>query len=108
MSEFLTFTLGGERYAVDILKVREIRRYEGATALVGSADFVKGVIDLRGTMVPIVDMRVRMRLASAECNSLTVLIIVHLGDRLLGLIVDTVSDVVQIAAGDIKPVPQVA
>jgi purine-binding chemotaxis protein CheW len=108
VSEFLTFTLGEERYGLDILRVREIRRYEGATALAGSAEFVKGVIDLRGVMVPIVDMRIRLRLASAACNELTVLIIVHVADKLLGLIVDGVSDVVGIAADEVKPVPQLA
>ena len=106
MSEFLTFTLGAERYGVDILQVREIRRYENVTPLAGSADFLKGVMDLRGAIVPIVDLRMRLKLERAAYDALTALIILSIGDRLVGMVVDSVSDVAAFAPQDIKPVPE--
>jgi purine-binding chemotaxis protein CheW len=104
-AEFLTFTLGTEQYGIDILRVREIRRYEGVTAIPSLPAFVKGVIDLRGTIVPVVDLRTRLKLERADFNSLTVLIIVDVGGRTVGMVVDGVSDVLAFDPKDVKPVP---
>lgn len=104
--EYLTFCLGGEDYGVDILKVQEIRGYETATRLAGAPDHIKGVINLRGVIVPIVDMRIKFGLATAEYDQFTVVIILSLRDRVVGMVVDGVSDVMQLDAADIRPAPE--
>jgi purine-binding chemotaxis protein CheW len=103
--EYLTFSLGDEEYAVDILKVQEIRGYENVTRLPDSPDFIKGVINLRGVIVPIVDLRLKFELGKAEYNELTVMIILNLGSRVVGIVVDSVSDVVRLPGEQIKPSP---
>jgi purine-binding chemotaxis protein CheW len=103
--EFLTFTLGAEEYAAEILKVREIRGYDAVTRIPETPDFVKGVINLRGTIVPIVDLRTRFGLARAEYGTSTVMIVVSVAARTVGLVVDGVSDVIRLADDDIQPVP---
>ena len=103
--EFLTFSLGDEEYAVDILKVQEIRGYENVTRLPDSPSFIKGVINLRGVIVPIVDLRLKFELGKAEYNELTVMIILNLGTRVVGMVVDSVSDVVRLQTEEIKPSP---
>lgn len=105
--EYLTFRLGQEEYGIDILKVQEIRGYETPTRIAHAPPFVKGVVNLRGTIVPIVDMRLKFNCAKAEYNSLTVVIILNLGTRIVGIVVDSVSDVMELPAGSIKPVPDV-
>ena len=105
-SEYLTFRLGSEEYGVDILKVQEIRGYEPATRLAGAPDYIKGVINLRGVIVPIVDMRLKFNLDQAEYGAFTVVIILSLRDRVVGMVVDGVSDVIQMAANDIRPAPE--
>lgn len=104
--EFLTFRLGGEEYGVDILKVQEIRGYETATRLAGSPDYIKGVINLRGVIVPVVDMRIKFGLACADYDQFTVVIILSLSNRVVGMVVDGVSDVLQLGAADIRPAPE--
>ena len=104
--EFLTFQLGGEEYAIDILQVREIRARERITAIAGSPPFVRGVINLRGTIVPIVDLRLKLGMADPLEDAVT--IILMMSGRVLGLIVDAVTDVARLAAGDIRPAPTMA
>ena len=105
-SEFLTFTLGPEEYAIDILKVQEIRGYEQPTKIANTPDFIKGVVNLRGVIVPIVDMRLRFGLPDVQYNSFTVVIILNIGHRTVGMVVDSVSDVLELAPSQIKPAPE--
>src|SRR3989338_10479632 len=79
--EYLTFRLGDEEYGIDILKVQEIRGYENPTRIANASHFLKGVVNLRGTIVPIVDLRLRFGCASAEYNAFTVSIVLHIGHR---------------------------
>ncbi|MFN7184561.1 MAG: chemotaxis protein CheW [Thermomonas haemolytica] len=104
--EFLTFTLGQEEYGVDILKVQEIRGYDAVTRLPDAPDYIKGVINLRGTIVPIIDMRVKFRL-DAKVDATTVMIVLNVADRVVGMVVDSVSDVVQLSSEQIRPMPDV-
>ena len=106
--EFLTLTLGAEEYGIDILKVQEIRGYEPATQIVNAPAFIKGVINLRGTIVPIIDLRLKFNLASANYTPFTVVIILNLGNRVVGVVVDTVSDVIQLDLEDIREAPPLA
>lgn len=104
--EFLTFTLGKEEYGVDILKVQEIRGYDAVTRLPDAPDYIKGVINLRGTIVPVIDMRVKFRL-EAKVDALTVMIVLNVADRVVGMVVDSVSDVVQLTSEQIRSMPEV-
>lgn len=103
--EFLTFALGEQQYGVDILKVQEIRGYEGVTAIPNTPVHIKGVINLRGTIVPVLDLRLKFRLGEARYDGFTVMIILNLGERTVGVVVDSVSDVVQLKAEQIRPAP---
>lgn len=104
--EFLTFLLGDAQYGIDILKVQEIRGYEQATAIANAPAFIKGVINLRGNIVPIIDLRIKFNLGRVEYNALTVVIILNIAGRVLGVVVDGVSDVVALKEADIKPAPE--
>lgn len=104
-SEYLTFTLGSEEYAIDILKVQEIRGYESPTLIANSPDFIKGVINLRGIIVPIVDLRIKFRLGKIEYTPFTVVIILNVAGRVIGIVVDSVSDVISLNGGQIRPAP---
>ena len=106
LREFLTFTLGAEEYAIDILKVQEIRGYEAVTRIANTPAFIKGVINLRGVIVPIVDMRIKFGLGEPVYNEFTVAIILNIGRRIIGVVVDTVSDVVSLAEEEIHPAPE--
>ena len=105
-NEFLTFTLGKEEYGLDILKVQEIRGYDAVTAIANSPAFIKGVINLRGIIVPIVDMRIKFNLGKVEYNEYTVVIILNVAKRVVGMVVDGVSDVITLSDGQIKPAPE--
>jgi purine-binding chemotaxis protein CheW len=105
MQEYLTFTLGQEEYGVDILKVQEIRGYEKPTAIANAPAFIKGVVNLRGTIVPIIDMRIKFNLSDAEYNQFTVVIILNVAGRVVGMVVDGVSDVITLNAEQMRPVP---
>lgn len=105
-NEFLTFTLGNEEYGLDILKVQEIRGYDAVTAIANSPAFIKGVINLRGIIVPIVDMRIKFNLGKVEYNECTVVIILNVANRVVGMVVDGVSDVITLADEQIKPAPE--
>ena len=106
MVELLTFTLGAEEYAIDILKVQEIRGYEAVTRIANTPAFIKGVINLRGVIVPIVDMRIKFDLGEPVYNEFTVAIILNIGKRVIGVVVDSVSDVVSLAEDEIHPAPE--
>ncbi|HCG52670.1 MAG TPA: chemotaxis protein CheW [Betaproteobacteria bacterium] len=104
--EFLSFKLGHEEYGIDILKVQEIRSYEAPTRIANAPAFVKGVVNLRGVIVPIVDMRLKYGMESAEYNDFTVVIVLNVAKRIVGIVVDSVSDVVALAAEQIKQAPE--
>ena len=105
-NEFLTFTLGHEEYGVEILKVQEIRSYEAPTTIANAPPFLKGVVNLRGVIVPIVDMRIKFGLDKAEYNQFTVVIILNVAHRVVGMVVDSVSDVLQLTGEQIREAPQ--
>lgn len=104
--EFLTFTLGQEEYAIDILRVQEIRGYDQVTAIANSPAFIKGVINLRGAIVPIVDLRIKFNLTNVTYDPFTVVIILNVLKRIIGVVVDSVSDVIALVDGAIKPPPE--
>jgi len=103
--EYLAFALGAEQYAVDLLQVQEIRGYEAVTRIANAPEHILGVINLRGRIVPILDLRVRFGLEHASFNEQTVAIILNVREAVVGAVVDAVSDVVQIGADDIKDTP---
>ena len=105
--EYLTFRLDQEEYGIDILKVQEIRGHEQPTRIANAPAFIKGVVNLRGTIVPIVDMRLKFNCAQADYNSFTVVIILNLRDRVVGIVVDSVSDVMGLSAENIRSAPDV-
>jgi purine-binding chemotaxis protein CheW len=104
--EMLVFKLGSEEYGVDILKVQEIRGYEKVTPIPRSPDFLKGVVNLRGTIVPVIDLRIKFALPDPSYDSLTVVIVLRIAGRTVGAVVDGVSDVVQLGANDVKEPPR--
>ena len=104
--EYLSFHLGCEAYGIDILRVKEIRSHEQPTRLTGAPAFVAGVINLRGAMVPVVDLRLRFGLPEAPCDRLTVVVVLNVRDRIVGAVVDSVSDVLELHADQIKQAPQ--
>ena len=103
--EYLTFTLGVEEYAIDILKVQEIRGYETVTTIANAPAFIKGVVNLRGTIVPIVDLRIKFGIGKAEYTPFTVVIILNVGERVVGVVVDSVSDVLALSQEQVRPAP---
>lgn len=104
--EVLSFKLGKEEYGIDILKVQEIRGYEAVTKIANTPDYVKGVINLRGVIVPIIDMRIQFNLGTPTYDEFTVVIILNIGKHVTGMVVDSVSDVVTLTSDEIKPPPQ--
>ena len=104
--EFLTFALGEEEYGVDTLKVQEIRGYEAVTRLPDAPDYIKGVINLRGTIVPVIDMRIKFNLDKVEYDAMTVMIVLNVADRVVGIVVDGVSDVIRLGGAQIREVPE--
>jgi len=104
--EVLVFVIGKEEYGVDILKVQEIRGYEKVTAIPSAPDYLKGVVNLRGTIVPVIDMRIKFKLPDPSYDSFTVVVILKLSSRVIGIVVDAVSDVVRLAANDVKEAPR--
>lgn len=106
--EYLTFRLGGEEYGIDILKVQEIRSYEPPTRIANAPSFIKGVVNLRGVIVPIVDLRLKLGCETADYNSFTVVIVLNVKGRVVGAVVDSVSDVLELEAGAIRPAPEMS
>ena len=104
--EYLTFRLGKEEYGIDILKVQEIRGYDAVTAIANAPAFIKGVINLRGIIVPIVDLRLKFNVGKAEYDQFTVVIILNIARRVVGVVVDSVSDVLTLSGAQVKPAPE--
>jgi len=105
-AEFLTFRLGGEEYGIDILRVQEIRSYEEPTRIANAPSFIKGVVNLRGVIVPVVDLRIKLGTEKVEYNGFTVVIVLNVHGRVVGAVVDSVSDVLELAGDLIKPAPE--
>ncbi|HEY1148218.1 MAG TPA: chemotaxis protein CheW [Pseudoduganella sp.] len=103
--EFLAFKLGSEEYGIDILKVQEIRGYEAVTRIANAPDFIKGVINLRGIIIPLVDMRIKFKLGEPVYDQFTVVIILNINGRVVGMVVDSVSDVTTLTPDQIRPAP---
>jgi purine-binding chemotaxis protein CheW len=107
-SEYLTFRLGAEEYGIDILRVQEIRSYEEPTRIANSPHFIKGVVNLRGVIVPVVDLRIKLGCESVEYNGFTVVIVLNVKGRVVGAVVDSVSDVLELAKDQINPAPEMS
>lgn len=107
-SEYLAFKLGTENYGIDILCVQEIRSYEPPTRMANAPDFIKGVVNLRGVIVPIIDMRIKFGLSQVDYDHLTVVIVINVGETVLGMVVDGVSDVISLTAEEMHPVPEMS
>jgi len=105
--EYLTFRLDREEYGIDILKVQEIRGYEPPTRIANAPPFIKGVVNLRGTIVPIVDMRLKFNCANAQYDAFTVVIILNLHQRIVGIVVDSVSDVMGLVPEQMRTAPDI-
>ena len=106
--EFLTFRLGDEEYGIDILRVQEIRSYEKPTRIANAQSFLKGVVNLRGVIVPIVDLRLALGCAEAPYNNFTVVIVLNVGQRVIGAVVDSVSDVLALTTEQMRPAPDMS
>jgi len=106
LREFLAFKLGAEEYGIDILRVQEIRSYEQPTRIANAPAFVKGVVNLRGVIVPIIDMRLKFQLEQANYDDFTVVIVLNIGRRVVGAVVDAVSDVITLQPEQLRPVPE--
>jgi len=105
ISQYLTFTLGAEEYGIEILKVQEIRGYSAVTPIPNAPTHVKGIMNLRGTVVPVVDLRAKFGMPAIEYSKFTVIIVVKVGEKIAGLVVDAVSDVLNIGQSDVRPAP---
>ncbi|MFI8415797.1 chemotaxis protein CheW [Serratia sp. NPDC078593] len=106
--EFLIFTLGNEEYGIDILKVQEIRGYDQVTRIANTPAFIKGVTNLRGVIVPIIDLRVKFDQQDVSYDENTVVIVLNFGQRVVGIVVDGVSDVLSLTTEQIRPAPEFA
>ena len=108
-NQYLTFTLANEEYAVDILRVQEIRGWEAVTSLPNAPDYIKGVVNIRGTIVPVADLRLRFNMEPMEYGPMTVVIVLKVDDgdheRVMGIVVDGVSDTHEIPIENVKPAP---
>jgi purine-binding chemotaxis protein CheW len=103
--EFLTFRLGNEEYGIEILKVQEIRGYDAVTTIANAPAFIKGVVNLRGVIVPIVDMRIKFNIGDVSYDQFTVVIVLNVNGRMVGMVVDGVSDVIALSGAQIRPPP---
>jgi purine-binding chemotaxis protein CheW len=103
--EYLTFRLGKEEYGIDILRVQEIRSFEAPTKIANSAGFLLGVINLRDVIVPIIDLRIKFDCLDAGVNAMTVVIVLNVKGRIVGAVVDAVSDVIELSDDNIRPAP---
>lgn len=103
--EFLAFKIANEEYGVDILRVQEIRSYEKPTTIANAPEHLKGVVNLRGVIVPIIDLRIKLGVSDVQYDHLTVVIVLNIGDRVVGVVVDGVSDVLTLEPSQLRPVP---
>lgn len=104
--EVVTFKLGEEEYGIDIQKVQELRGYDAVTRIANAPEYIKGVVNLRGIIVPIIDMRIKFRLGEPTYDQFTVVIVLNIGGRVVGMVVDSVSDVITLTGDQIKPAPE--
>jgi len=104
--EVVTFTLGDEEYGIDIQRVQELRGYDTVTCIANAPAHIKGVVNLRGIIVPIIDMRIKFDLGEPRYDEFTVVIVLNIGGRVVGMVVDSVSDVITLSAEQIKPAPE--
>lgn len=104
-TEVLSFRLGGEEYAISILKVQEIRGYDAVTRIANTPEYLKGVVNLRGIIVPVIDMRIKLNIGTATYDAFTVVIVLNINNHTIGMVVDSVSDVVTLTPEQIKPAP---
>lgn len=104
--EFLTFVLGDENYALDIMTVKEIRGYESVTKIANAPSYIKGVLNLRGDIVPIIDLRIKFNVGEVTYDEFTIVIMLMIGDRVVGIVVDEVSDVIKVDDEEIRPPPE--
>jgi purine-binding chemotaxis protein CheW len=105
-AQFLTFRLGAEAYGIDILRVQEIRSYEAPTRLANVPSFIKGVVNLRGVTVPVVDLRIKLHCDTVEYNDFTVVIVLNVHGRWVGAVVDSVSEVLALNHEQISAAPE--
>jgi purine-binding chemotaxis protein CheW len=103
--EYLTFRVGDEEYGIDILRVQEIRSYEPPTRIANAPPFLRGVVNLRGVIVPVVDLRLKLGCGSAGIDGFTVVVVLNVRGRVVGVVVDSVSDVLELGREQIKPAP---
>ncbi len=108
ISEFLAFKLGEEEYGIDILRVQEIRSFERPTRMANAPEHILGVVNLRGVIVPVVDMRIKFQLNPVNYDSFTVVIVLNIGSRVVGMVVDGVSDVITLGPEQLRPVPELS
>ena len=108
LRELISFRIGAQEFCVDIMAVREIRGWTAATALPQSPSFVRGVINLRGAVLPIVDLAARLGFEGGETTDRSVIIVAQIGDQVVGLLVDAVSDILTVTDDVIQPTPEVA
>ena len=106
--EFLAFKLGQEEYGINILRVQEIRSYEEPTRMANAPAYIKGVVNLRGVIVPIIDMRVKFNLEEVKYDGFTVVIVLNIGKQVIGMVVDGVSDVITLTPEQLRPVPELS
>jgi purine-binding chemotaxis protein CheW len=104
--QFISFTIGDEEYGVDIMAIREIKGWTASTELPNTPPFIRGVINLRGAIVPILDLRARFSSQRTEASARHVIIVVAVGTRVAGILVDAVADIISVSTSDIQPVPQ--
>src|ERR1700689_2004331 len=103
LKQYLTFTLGREEYGIEILKVQEIKGYSAITPIPNTPAHVKGVMNLRGTVIPVVDLRSKFAMEAVEYTKFTVIIVASVGEKIVGIVVDAVSDVLTVSRGNIRP-----
>jgi purine-binding chemotaxis protein CheW len=106
IQQYLSFALGEEQYGIEILRVQEIKGYSGITPIPNTPPHIRGVMNLRGTVIPVVDLRAKFRMETRAYDKFTVIIVVTVGARIIGLVVDAVSDVLDISKTDIRPAPE--
>src|SRR5580698_11082488 len=105
IQQYLSFALGEEQYGIEILRVQEIKGYSGITPIPNTPSHVKGVMNLRGTVIPVVDLRSKFAMETVEYTKFTVIIVASVGEKIVGIVVDAVSDVLTVSSGNIRPAP---
>ena len=108
INQFISFAIGDDQYGVDIMAVREIKGWSQINPLPGQPDYMRGVLNLRGAMVPIVDLRCRFGMGTTEATPLHIVIVVQIGGRQVGLLADRVLDIVDVEVARVQPVPRIA